>query len=385
MDGEGNSVTVTFGNDNTSDTISGTVDADTIYGGLDTDGLLTGDDDLRGLGGADLLYGGDGNDTLSGGTGNDSLYGGAGSDTLDYSYASGGVSVDLDSNIAVVDSQDTDFVAGAEIEAVIGTPFDDVLHGPIVTSNTKVYYGGDGNDQFNGVSAGIQTLYGGNGDDVLLNPIDRDVLYGDSGSDTIDLHGLFGGIIGIAADLQTGILVNTGGDTFTLVSVESYVGPGSQNNDTVSGSADANLLNGRGGDDTLDGRAGDDSLVGAAGNDILTGGADDDIVLGGDGNDVLSGDAGDDVMLGSSQTTTSTPTDGNALDGGAGNDFMVGATGNDILQGGSAADRILGELGVRPASVSKYCVAVAALHPELPSNPWHQTLRRYFGPLPAAA
>ena len=44
-------------------------------------------------------------------------------------------------------------------------------------------------------------------------------------------------------------------------------------------------------------------------------------------------------------------------------------------QGGSAADRILRELGVRPASVSKYCVAVAALHPELPSNPWHQTLK----------
>jgi Domain of unknown function (DUF4956)/VTC domain len=54
-------------------------------------------------------------------------------------------------------------------------------------------------------------------------------------------------------------------------------------------------------------------------------------------------------------------------------------------QGGSAADRILRELGVRPASVSKYCVAVAALHPELPSNPWHLTLKRYFSPMQAAA
>jgi hypothetical protein len=47
---------------------------------------------------------------------------------------------------------------------------------------------------------------------------------------------------------------------------------------------------------------------------------------------------------------------------------------------GSAPDRILRELAVRPASVSKYAVGVAALHPELPSNPWHQTLRRYFEP-----
>ena len=52
---------------------------------------------------------------------------------------------------------------------------------------------------------------------------------------------------------------------------------------------------------------------------------------------------------------------------------------------GSAPERILRELGVRPAAVSKYCVGVAALHPELPSNPWHRTLRRYFEPLPAAA
>jgi hypothetical protein len=53
--------------------------------------------------------------------------------------------------------------------------------------------------------------------------------------------------------------------------------------------------------------------------------------------------------------------------------------------GGSAADRLLRDLGVRPASVSKYAIGVAALHPEVPSNPWHQTLRRYFTPLGVAA
>ena len=53
--------------------------------------------------------------------------------------------------------------------------------------------------------------------------------------------------------------------------------------------------------------------------------------------------------------------------------------------GHSPADRVLRDLGVRPATVSKYCVGVAALHPELPSNPWHQTLRRYFEPLQASA
>jgi len=51
---------------------------------------------------------------------------------------------------------------------------------------------------------------------------------------------------------------------------------------------------------------------------------------------------------------------------------------------GSAVDRVLRELAVHPVSVSKYAVGVAALHPELPSNPWHRTLRRFFQPRAAA-
>jgi VTC domain len=47
----------------------------------------------------------------------------------------------------------------------------------------------------------------------------------------------------------------------------------------------------------------------------------------------------------------------------------------------SGPDEILRELGIRPASVSKYCVGIGALHPDLPSNQWHRTLRRYFGRL----
>ena len=43
------------------------------------------------------------------------------------------------------------------------------------------------------------------------------------------------------------------------------------------------------------------------------------------------------------------------------------------------ADLWLQKLGVRPVSVSKYCVGVALLYPEVPANPWHRTLRRHFG------
>jgi hypothetical protein len=42
------------------------------------------------------------------------------------------------------------------------------------------------------------------------------------------------------------------------------------------------------------------------------------------------------------------------------------------------ADMELGRLGVRPVSVSKYCIGIALLHPTIPANPWHRVLRRHF-------
>jgi hypothetical protein len=49
------------------------------------------------------------------------------------------------------------------------------------------------------------------------------------------------------------------------------------------------------------------------------------------------------------------------------------------------ADIALRGLGLRPIEMSKYCVAVALLHPGIRANPWHRTLQRYFaGATPSA-
>lgn len=48
---------------------------------------------------------------------------------------------------------------------------------------------------------------------------------------------------------------------------------------------------------------------------------------------------------------------------------------------GGRADRLLWELGARPVSVSKYCVAAAVLFPWLRANPWARALRECFGPV----
>lgn len=48
-------------------------------------------------------------------------------------------------------------------------------------------------------------------------------------------------------------------------------------------------------------------------------------------------------------------------------------------------DRWLWGHGVRPEAMSKYCLGVAMLYPEVRANPWHRILRRHFAWEPAAS
>ena len=47
-------------------------------------------------------------------------------------------------------------------------------------------------------------------------------------------------------------------------------------------------------------------------------------------------------------------------------------------------DGLLRRLGERPVEISKYCIGVASLGLDIPSNPWRRTLRDHFSPSPAA-
>lgn len=48
------------------------------------------------------------------------------------------------------------------------------------------------------------------------------------------------------------------------------------------------------------------------------------------------------------------------------------------LTGAGPADRWLRASGIRPHTVSKYCVGISLLYPGVASNPWRRTLRRHF-------
>src|SRR2546421_7967000 len=72
---------------------------------------------------------------------------------------------------------------------------------------------------------------------------------------------------------------------------------GTEGNDSISGSGDADTINGFGGNDFLAGNSGDDSIVGGAGNDTIYGDGGNDWVEGGTGNDLVSGSGGQDSIV----------------------------------------------------------------------------------------
>src|SRR5213593_3340564 len=72
---------------------------------------------------------------------------------------------------------------------------------------------------------------------------------------------------------------------------------GTEGNDNISGTTDADTINGFGGNDFLAGNSGDDSIVGGAGNDTIYGDGGNDWVEGGAGNDLVSGSGGQDSLV----------------------------------------------------------------------------------------
>ena len=96
---------------------------------------------------------------------------------------------------------------------------------------------------------------------------------------------------------------------------------GTENDDNLTGTIDADLIFGYGGNDNIYGDAGDDYINAGDGNDTVKGKAGNDYILGLAGDDRIYGEAGDDRLFGM---------EGNDyIDGGSGNDLMDGGLGDD--------------------------------------------------------
>ncbi|MGO1079699.1 calcium-binding protein [Inquilinus sp. CA228] len=338
-------------------------------------------DTLNGLGGADVLYGGGGNDLIDGGDGSDilvggigadTLLGGAGTDTISYSGGTAGVDVDLATGRGSLGDAEGDTLSGVENVQGTNSPGGDGLYGSAV-ANTLTGLGGD--DTLLGLD-GNDMLLGGDGDDYMRGGAGADRLDGGAGIDLINYHF---STAGVAIDLSTGRC--SGGDAQgdTLSGIEDIGGSG--RDDTLTGSAVANLLYGLEGNDVLSGLGGDDELAGYIGDDVLRGGAGADLLMGDTGIDLVSfygaaaavsvslgtgtgafgdaqgdtytdienvngGTAGDRIVGNTAANVLNGYEDDDSLFGVEGDDTLLGGAGDDALQGGAGADRLDGGAGI---------------------------------------
>jgi len=160
-------------------------------------------------------------------------------------------------------------------------------------------------------SAGLCTIVGTNGDDVLIGTPGDDVICGFGGNDR---------------------LIGAGGDDILRGGTGADLLKGGPGNDTLEGGKGADTLRGGKGRDSLSGGSGKDRIWGNRGRDSLSGGSGADTLYGGSGADTLFGNRGRDKLLGGSGRDT--------LFGGRGRDVLVGGKGRDTMSGGPGRDRI---------------------------------------------
>jgi CSLREA domain-containing protein len=114
-------------------------------------------------------------------------------------------------------------------------------------------------------------------------------------------------------------------------------------NDTATGGAGNDVFCGGAGNDSASGDAGNDSAEGDAGNDTFSGGEGDDADAGGEGDDTTNGDAGNDSATGDAGNDIMTGGDGKDVYKGLdGNDTLKGLNGKDRLKGGNGKDKLKG-------------------------------------------
>ncbi|WIW47860.1 VCBS domain-containing protein [Bradyrhizobium sp. 62B] len=228
--------------------VFGSLGDDVLSGGIGNDLIdgQDGNDRLNGGDGNDILFGGAGRDYLSGGSRDDILDGGPGFDRAVYTDATGGVTIDLAAGTASGAGVGTDTLVN--IEAAIGSNFDDTFNGAGFTGDAHVP----------GSPVGYNEFEGKGGDDTIISntnsqgaELTRVSYVSATGAVTVDL----------AAGYAQGD-ASVGHDT--LVGSGFNGAWGSAYNDTILGSNNpmftAEVYAGLAGNDYIDGRGGYDRV-----------------------------------------------------------------------------------------------------------------------------
>ena len=351
-----------------------------LSGGNDDDVLTGADtgDTLNGDGGNDRLVGAKGTDVMNGGAGNDALVwnNGDGSDRINGDAGNDGTEVNgnatlgdaftLEPESGGVTFKRTNLVqftldTVTERFEVNGLGGDDSLSASAgVGALTLLSAGGGAGVDTLGGSDGPDLILGGEGNDVLSGGGGDDRIVGDRGADTMNGGGGDDTLVwnnGDGSDVANGddgrddVEVNgapAAGDIFTVAPNGARIKFDRTNLVPFSidiGSSETLHANGLGSDDSLTvGEVGTYEVTGSGGpgNDTLAGGGSSEVFLGGSGNDTINPGGGLDIVSaddGDDQVDVRDRT-ADLARGGAGNDSVVADIGQlDVLDGFEAIDR----------------------------------------------
>jgi Ca2+-binding RTX toxin-like protein len=328
-----------------------------------------GRDTFIGDGNNSTFYGNSGNDTFFGSLGNDTFYGGAAplNDTIDYSAATGNVTLNVNGGSASSSDYGSDAFSGIEyfktgsgddtfvavdagvdtFDAGGGTNFLDYsaasnaitidLAGGSATGvniGTDLFSGfqkvalGNGQDKITGTS-GDDTFVGNGGADTFFGGAGNDTFSGDGGADVLDYSA---STVDMAIDLTgvsgSGSVTGTGFGTDIVSNIQVVLtGTG---DDVYEGSAQAN--------ETFVAAGGDDTMIASGGSDTFNAGAGDtdffdysaatnSVVVDLENQNVTSVEYGTDMLI-----------DVEKIETGSGDDTFFGATGTQILDAGGGSD-----------------------------------------------
>ncbi len=325
-----------------NDTIfTSTLGGSLVYGDSLVGSDLSGNDVLVARGPGDTLFGGPGNDSLLGRAAGVALVGGDGRDTIVaeqpatlYGGAGRDLLVAVSGGNLMFGNQDEDTILGGlqGNDTIYGGQGDDLIGFYSASGQSNVglvvppavgganqgnnwVNGNKGNDTIVGINTG-DSLYGGQDNDSIVGVGSLSYLSGDEGNDTLRIQNPTGSISPF--DPQT-----------ALVGITQVTMMGGAGNDSIIGPI------GRFGE-------GQNFLDGGAGNDTIMSFAAEDTLLGGEGDDFLSTNTSAELTTQGIDSSRPGFAGGSILDGGPGNDTLVSIFASDSLFGGEGNDSLLG-------------------------------------------
>jgi uncharacterized delta-60 repeat protein len=272
---------------------------------------LIGNDTFITGSGSDTVYSFGGDDTFITGGGNDTLYGGFGNDTVSFAGVNPGASLQVTlANLLDTNASGSATGSGVNarlvsIENVVGTNFNDVIHGNQANNilsggsgGLDSLFGAEGNDTLIASAVGNNTLDGGAGRDIAILSGDAQQwsLQSSSGSQVVMRNSSTSQDITISSNVEN-IGFSNATESPIIYDVASIIQTGRLPTVTSPISPTQITFTGTSGDDYLLGNNLGNTMLGLGGNDTLRGSAGNDTLNGGSGNNLLIGDANNDLYL----------------------------------------------------------------------------------------